>query len=328
MTGPEEGLGWIAEHFRTGGRFPRPDWEAILGRVEGTVHPSGIEEALEAVAEEWLRRVAAAAGPGYRVHRSPRFHVLAPDFGGREPSLLRFLERALGRIRESLGDVLSGEHSGSHCVLLFAGAEDYYDYVDLFHDDGGEYPFTGGIFLPGPWEEIVVHAAPPEIPERTLAHELSHACVSHLALPAWVNEGVASVLERVATGSPGELPGREELADHRSHWNAGTIQQFWSGESFRRPDIGFGLSYTLAYLLVKALARDPVRFRSFLLRADPADAGEAACRERYGGSPGDLLEGILGPGDWAPRPAAWGGESAEAGAAPAGDPPPPVESPP
>lgn len=304
MGKPPE-IDWVDEHLEEDGGFPRADWRAIGERIAATLPGSRRHEAWDAAAQLWLHRTAECFDPPFRVLKSRNFLLLATPLEGEEETLLRFLEHALATILARLPGIASDEGYGRHAVLVFPSEDDYYEYVDWFHPPGGSYPFTGGMCLRGgythfalPWESL-------EGAERTTAHELTHDCLSHLPLPQWIDEGIACVVEGIATGGSARTLSILELRDQRAYWNQTTLQLFWSGASFHRPIDGFDLGYTLGYLLVKALSHDFGRFRSFVLRARAEDAGESALREVFGGSLGSVVVPILGPGDWAPRPGTW-----------------------
>ena len=95
---------------------------------------------------------------------------------------------------------------------------------------------------------------------------------------------------------------------HRKHlafWNEDTIQEFWSGKSWRRPDEGNSLSYDLAVHLVAIGSRDFARFRDFVNAADHADSGNAAAQAHLGYPVADLAAAVLGEGPWTPDPGKW-----------------------
>jgi hypothetical protein len=97
----------------------------------------------------------------------------------------------------------------------------------------------------------------------------------------------------------------ERFAEHNHFWNEFTIQQFWNGQSFARVDEGNGLSYELARIAVRALARDWSAFVKFANSSALDDGGEAAAGVAFGSSLGGVIGGFLGPGNWAPRPQTW-----------------------
>jgi len=98
---------------------------------------------------------------------------------------------------------------------------------------------------------------------------------------------------------------RERTAKRTVFWNEVTIQQFWSGKSFMRPDEGNMLSYELGEDLTRLLSRDYDRFAAFANAARREDAGAAAASGCLGIELGDAAAAILGDGDWQPRPECW-----------------------
>jgi len=298
-------IDWVDEHLAEDGGFPRADWVAIGTRIQESIPRERWNETWDAAAQLWLHRTAESLGSGFRVLKSRNFLLLAPDLVGEEEALLRFLEQALTTVVSNLPGIADDEGYGRHAVLVLDSRDLYYDYVDWFSPPGGSYPFTGGMcLLDGythfviPWENLLEA-------EKAVAHELTHACLGHLPIPSWLNEGMAQVLESIATGGVRQLLTPEQVRDQLGYWNPQTIQQFWSGGSFHRPVDGFSLGYTLGYHLVKILSQDFDRFREFVLRARADDAGESALREVFSASLGSVVQRVLGPGNWDVRPESW-----------------------
>ena len=105
--------------------------------------------------------------------------------------------------------------------------------------------------------------------EPIIAHELTHCLLAPLKIPAWLNEGTAVNMEKQLC--PGAVDRHRGIFVHREaarrraeFWNAETIQEFWSGKSFNRPDEGCSLSYELAEELTKLIARDYTLYRSYM----------------------------------------------------------------
>ena len=198
---------------------------------------------------------------------------------------------------------------------MFEDLDDYYEYLCYFCKDD-EQPMSGGVFLQG---EGYLHMAFPTFDNRSylsvFAHELTHACLSHLPLPLWVNEALAMRMENFVCGTSTFEMDPEILARHREQWNPQTIQQFWAGSSWEIPGDSFGLSYSLAQVLWRKIEVD-LRSRSDLLlefvgASDCLDGGESACQKAFGVGLGDLVADFLGEGDWAPKPEKWGKTSGE-----------------
>lgn len=98
--------------------------------------------------------------------------------------------------------------------------------------------------------------------EPTIAHELTHYLLQHLPIPAWLNEGIAVNTEHRLSPPGRPLYTPDEMHEkHLAFWDETTIQEFWSGKSWRRPDEGNSLSYDLAVHFVAMSSRD---FAAFL----------------------------------------------------------------
>lgn len=140
--------------------------------------------------------------------------------------------------------------------------------------------------------------------EPVIAHEMTHGCLGHLPIPAWLNEGIAVNTEQRLC--PARLPDPREMQQrHRAFWGPAKVQQFWSGQSFLRPDEGNELSYDLARILVAQFSADWDRFRPFVLAATFDDAGAAAAREHLGLALGDVIPALLQKEpalQWSPDP--------------------------
>jgi hypothetical protein len=125
----------------------------------------------------------------------------------------------------------------------------------------------------------------------TLAHELTHALTSHLPLPAWVQEGIAQIVERSRQCVPID---HERALEHKRFWIDRGLQGFWSGDLFYRPE-GADFAYQLAEILTRNLIGDyKGRFVDFLESAHSDDGGERAAQQCFGLSLAKIAEGFLG----------------------------------
>jgi hypothetical protein len=120
-----------------------------------------------------------------------------------------------------------------------------------------------------------------------------------------LNEGLAVNTEhRFVRPRPLYRPQELEFLFAR-FWNAATIQEFWTGKSFIRPDDGQALSYELARLLVQLLGKDYDALTRLCETATFQDGGEAAAKMVLGMGLDDLAAVVLGPGEWTPSPESW-----------------------
>ena len=253
----------------------------------------------------WLDETASAFGRGFRIYESANFLLLTAEPERYAQNLLTFAERARKRILLDLVGVASDEGYGKHVIIMCESHKQYYAYIAHFYPAEGEFAFSSGIYVNRGYGHVVLPSAELALVEAVVAHEYTHAFLAHLAVPLWLNEGIAVTMEDAVTGASPLRIDAEAFARHRKFWGGDEVQEFWSGASFFRPDEGNELSYQLARLAVRALSPDYERFREFVLRAEYRDAGESAAQEVFGTSLGKLIEQFFGPGDWVPAPDRW-----------------------
>ena len=300
---PEVSLVW-----REDTRWPIPDWDAL--DAQQPVQEEAQHAWWTAAARQWQQAVAAQWAEGYRVAESRHFLLMSALEPNEQKLLLSFCETARSRLLAYLPGVTFDPLRGKHVVMVIEDPDDYYDYIAHYYPDGGEYAGSSGVFVHAGYGHFGllggVHLA--EL-EPVLAHELAHCLVSHLPLPAWLNEGIAVNCEhrmfpQLEHPSAQKYLPAEMAAKHRDHWSAETIQGLWSGSSFHAPDESCMLAYDLAKKLTRLAASDLDAFRVFATSADIADAGLAA-ESALGYPLQHLVEAVLGPGDWQPRPESW-----------------------
>ncbi len=291
------------EWYSTVYGIPRPKWEKISDWITLEADADRFDEAWDTVVTNWLHRVADALDARYQVAESPHFLLLAPNNESECLMMLTGAERTYHHITTLLGELCS-IHFGRIAVLRLS-EEHYEPYTAYYHGaDEGPAPKSSGMYFHGAYPHIALHAKRASGIEQILAHELTHFCTGHMRLPTWISEGIAMSLETLAR-SPRRLTGRV-LERHQAFWNADNVQDFWSGATWGEAGPGFELSYGLAAALYDTiqsdLRPDPEDFRAFLGHADPRDAGAASAQKYLGVDLGELVEGILGPGDWTPQP--------------------------
>ncbi len=285
--------------------FPRPDWQSIAAMIEA--RPEHHWQAdWEGWVSTWLKLLSQSLQEGYRVLETENFFLLTAQHSRYANLLTEFLERALNQVLTTLKGVASDAGYGKHVVLLFDEHDAYYRYKSYFYPDEGDFILSAGSYLHTDYGHFAFPFMDMDEAEATAAHELTHACLAHLPLPLWLNEGLAVTMEgAICNYRPHDR--HERLPEHMAYWNLATMQDFWSGDAFGRPDEGSSLSYELASWCVQALVRDYEAFVGFANGASFEDAGAAAALNHYGFDLGLLMEQFLGTGEWSPRPAAWPG---------------------
>lgn len=185
--------------------------------------------------------------------------------------------------------------AGVKSILLVLPDEDaYYQYLSNQHSDEGEFAYSSGVFIDAGCPHFVVTMADLSAIEPVIAHEMTHSAVAHLALPRWLDEGLAVNTEQRLTAVPKLIYTPQELrAKHLQYWGAAQVQEFWSGESFFRHDDGNLLSYELARILVSHLSGDWERFKEFVSHARRGDAGARAAKDYLGAELGALVCALL-----------------------------------
>ena len=258
------------------------------------------------ISRAWLATLNAEAFDGRLQSGESKHFILMGDVEpDRGRAILAFAETTLARYREHIGDVIHFGPAEKMPILTFASDDDYYRYVSAYFSEG-HYGLSSGMFIQRGLGHFVFPHEDMWRLEPVIAHELFHATVAHLPLPAWLNEGLATNAE-FRFGSRFEDPRHvnEQLPHHRAYWNDARLQDFWSGEAFLQANEGQELSYDLARRLVVGLSADWGRMKQFIATADAADAGEAVSRELFGFSLAVPVEALLNRPVVAPLPDSW-----------------------
>lgn len=295
----------LAAHLHDVGGLPMVDWAAVASWADAGDAPV---QAADAVRRAWLLHLRDALGDGHWVHESPQALILSPLGRGEAEATARYIATARQRVARVLGELARFPDGERSVVVVFDDEATYYHYVSAFQGEGGDFSFSGGMFIDAGCPHFVTVRADLSMLEPVIAHELTHAALAHLQLPLWLDEGLAVNTERrVATVPPPRHTPRELDAMHRCFWGDAEIQQFWTGASFQRPDDGNLLSYELARILVEQFSRDNwAPFARFVAEADRDDAGAAAARDHLGVDLGAAAAALLGRDTataWSPRPA-------------------------
>jgi len=292
--------------------FPLVDWPAAERWVSGVTGSRNQAAAWSACERAWIEHLCKAMGPAYHVRAQGSTILLSSLPGHVADVTLAFVNRTVQRIVRTLDGIAAVPEWGQDILIVFEDDEAYYRYVAHYYPEDGEFAASSGMYIQGGCGHFVTVKADLHAIEPIIAHELTHACLSHLPIPAWLNEGLA-VNTELRLCPPPQAPEnpRQRHDRHRSFWGPEEIQQFWSGKSFLRNDEGNELSYDLARILVSQLSTDWPRFRAFVLAAHLGDGGASAARDHLaidlGGAACAVLEKNLETA-WEPQPEAWRGE--------------------
>ncbi len=302
----------LLQHLHSHEGMPIIDWAKTLEwALQGSDDPA-VVNAVEACKRGWLLHLRDALG--YALHESEHAFVLSTLDDRAARGMLEFIERTQRRIQNALEGIADPIEGDRQVLIVFHDEETYYRYVSHAYPEEGEFAFSSGMFLRAGCPHFVTTVAEMETIERVIVHEMTHANVSHLDIPLWLNEGLAVNVENRLMGKMSGLYTPAEMREkHLAFWNEDTIQGFWSGRSFGWPGDGSTLSYDLAQVLTEILAGHWEQFREFTLEATYEDAGTAAAREHFGLELGDSIASIFeqsASDGWSPDPERWRGEIA------------------
>lgn len=264
--------------------FPLTDWDAVttwLERIPGDAQQGAAWGRCELA---WLQHLRAALGDGYRLHVDDQVALLSSQDDVSAKATLAFVNRARQRIVRTLEGLAEVPDWGYDVVVVLDDHDTYYRYAANHYPEEGEFALSSGMYLGSGCGHFVTVKDQLDTIEPVIVHELTHALLSHLPIPTWLNEGLAvNTEQRFYPQMSGTHRGGHDAAQlharHQRFWGPAEIQQFWSGDSFKRPDEGNELSYDLARILTAQFAADWPRFRHFANAADWADGGAAASRE-------------------------------------------------
>jgi hypothetical protein len=287
--------------------LPMADWKLVHAWLEGIEDRQTRATAWSDATLGWIAHLQKALGSTYHVVQHEYALVLSTMSRGSAHRTAEFMSRTLARIVKTLDGVAAEPEASRDILIVFETEDEYYRYVARFYPEDGEFAFSGGMHIGSGCSHFVTSQAELHAIEPVIAHEMTHACLGHLPIPAWLNEGLAVNTERQLTRPPGPQFTPVELHEmHVKFWNRETIQEFWSGKSFLRADQGNLLSYELARILTGQFAEDWPAFRAFALRANLDDAGRDAAREHLGVDLGLAAAALFDKEeDWAPNPALW-----------------------
>jgi hypothetical protein len=287
--------------------FPIPDWKAVNEWTD----TAGIDNAAarNLARRAWLLHLRDATGGGLHVAQSREAMVLSSFDDHVARAAANYVSDVRGRILKLLDGIAEFPARERSVMLVFDNREDYYRYVANYYPADGEFAFSGGMFINAGCPHFVGEKDDLSVLEPMIAHEMTHNAVAHLALPMWLDEGIAVNTENRLTFRPANYQDAiDKINKHRDYWTPERVQEFWSGRSFLRTDEGNELSYDMARHIVDLVARDWDAFRRFARAARREDGGAAAAREVLGLELGHLAATAIGleeQKEWEPRPQSW-----------------------
>ena len=288
----------LAAHMPEVSGFPRPDWDAISQWLTSIPIEADKAQAWGHCEIAWLQRLQNALGDRFTIRTADDVALLSSLNDAQAMAILTHVSRSRRRVLHTLKGIAELPSWGYDILLIFDDQDTYYRYASNHYPDEGEFALSSGMYLSNGCGHFIMVKDELLAIEPTIVHELTHACLSHLPIPAWLNEGLAVNTEHrfypKANGS--HRGGHDAMRQHRRHqafWGAPEIQQFWSGDSFTRTDEGNELSYDLASILTTRFAADWARLTAFANAAHLEDGGAQAAQDHLGVSLGRVVCALL-----------------------------------
>ena len=254
-----------------------------------------------ALIEHWLSQLGDQLKGHVRFFETDNFFLLSAREAQETELISNFVETCYKKTQISLKGIVDGQPIGKQVVICMGDPDQYYRYVSKYYPDDGEFAGSAGVFLKCEYGHIVIAPGDYDNCEFTLAHELTHALVSHLSLPRWLDEAIAVSNEHSLLGLKPIYGDSKLKTDAVEYWQKNGLQEFWTGEAFFDPVAG-NHSYLLAELLLtKIMGTSPHKAVAFVNQAEFEDGGEEACQTAFGHSLGVFAGSVLGAGDWNPQ---------------------------
>ncbi|NVJ60937.1 MAG: hypothetical protein HWE27_11135 [Gammaproteobacteria bacterium] len=240
----------------------------------------------------WLSRQHKQLKGNYQLVETKDFLILLPSSSIKLTAVMATFETAYVRILSTLPGITKPVKEGKLPVMLFENKEEYYRYVEQYYSEG-EFSMSAGMCIFKPLIHFCMPYDDLDVLEPTIIHELTHAYTSHLPLPVWLSEGLATNIEHRFYNTFHTSSAFEQIEKHQQFWNDQTIEKFLSGQLFSEPGEGSQRSYELAMLITQSLAGDYDRFTQLINYANFEDAGNKAMLDIYGVSLNDYIEHFL-----------------------------------
>ncbi len=280
--------------------LPRPQWSTIKAWINGNATRREWDKAWRDVAWQWLELIQDEWSHDYLIRKSAEFLMLSVEDDEGAQHRLEVCERSRRKVLESLPGVAQDGSIGCHVVIACATQDHYYDYISYYYSEG-TFATSGGVFLNDDYGHFVL--APTEGQhDLTIAHEMTHNLLRDRALPLWIEEGLAQLMEEAVCDMNYGWPDKEMIVRMRDGWPAIGASALWAGTGFQNPDGDTQeLTYATALCLMRRILTDyRRRWLKFVRDAQRTDAGEQSAKKHLKTSLGDILGGLLGSGKWAP----------------------------
>lgn len=296
-------MNWIENYLRIDGHHLIFNYNQIWEYIDNNYpdDPDVLHSLWIDIAKYWLNKLIAIKHTHYSIVESDNFVILSSQSLRYTDLFLSFLERKRKKILSLLKNIASDNGYGKHVVIILDDMDSYIEHISPYYPEDGEFGLSSGIYLNHGYGHFIFPYENLDTAESVATHEMTHALLSHLYLPRWLDEGLATNIENALTGGSPLRMTPDIQQRHRDFWNSETIQNFWMGDSFSQAGEAQELSYHLAQLILSILAKNYDALIAFVNNANFEDAGNQAIEESYGLSLNKLIQEFIGVGNWTPN---------------------------
>jgi len=294
--------------------IPHLSWETVAKWIDANCHgPERQAEGWYEAQVQWVGKLREVLGAPHEFYEASRILFLSALPGKKAERFLVFAEKALDRIGETLKPLTEVNRPERIVLVDIATTELFHRYLTRYFPKPEELPQVAH-YLPQGLGHLAVGPGDAGDRESALTHRMALLSLSHLPLPAWAAEGLAlraqaalassgGVGRFLGLGGTGAAAGGagEAVADLAEFWKETGLEIFWKGLAFRPDNPDLAAARALADFLVTTLLKhDRDQAAEFFSQAHASDAGEAAAQAVLGVSMAELVEPVLGEGDWGP----------------------------
>jgi hypothetical protein len=183
--------------------LPVPNWPTVHSWVESITDTNVQASAWISAELAWLGHLQQALGPHYYCVQHEQAIVLSALEPNVANATAQYMTKTLARIHKVLEGIAQPPAYGKDILLVFEDEDSYYRYVSRYYSVDGEFALSSGMHINWGCGHFVALQADMRVIEPVIAHEMTHGCLSHLPIPAWLNEGLAVKTERRLSPSPG-----------------------------------------------------------------------------------------------------------------------------
>lgn len=243
-----------------------------------------------AMQKQWLNSLRDLLGMHLEIVEGERCLLVSALSDKTVQSICHYFSKVERMLDAEFAKIDQTESYGKSVLLILPDSEEYYKYLASLEELEGEFPASSATFISGNCSHFVTHEGEIGAIEPIIAHELVHDKFSHLTLPTWLHEGVATYVEmRLTPARPSYF---SEASPLLKYWLSFDIETFWDGCSFD-DDEGAKASEILALLLVKHLMGLGDKFVEFLAIVDETGDFELAANECWRVSIRGMVDALL-----------------------------------